>query len=50
MERLKPEQMVRKAASVRRSLDKHGLKAEFVAPRLWEGPRTIDGGSTSCRR
>jgi xylose isomerase len=25
----------------------HGLVAEFVAPRLWESPRTIDGALTS---
>ena len=51
---LKPEQIVRRAEAVKRSLDKHGLKAEFVAPRLWEDPRTVDGGYTSnspaCRR
>lgn len=28
-------------------LDDHGLAAEFVAPRLWESPRTIDGGFTA---
>jgi xylose isomerase len=28
-------------------LDKNGLVAEFVAPRLWMDPRTIDGGFTS---
>ena len=28
-------------------LDSEGLVAEFVAPRLWEDPRTIDGGFTS---
>ena len=54
MDALRPEQMVRKAAAVKRALDKHGLKAEFVAPRLWEGPKTIDGGYTSndakCRK
>ncbi len=54
MDALKPDQIVRKAAGVKRSLDKHGLKAEFVAPRLWEGPKTVDGGYTSnnakCRR
>ena len=39
---------------MRKQLDKHGLVAEFVAPRLWEDPRTIDGAYTSndpkCRR
>jgi len=28
-------------------LDDNGLVAEFVAPRLWESPRTIDGAFTS---
>jgi xylose isomerase len=32
---------------MRRKLDSHGLTAEFVAPRLWEDPRTIDGGYTA---
>ena len=35
------------AASVRRKLDDAGLVAEFVAPRLWETPRGIDGGYTA---
>ena len=38
-----------KAASVvlKGVLEKHGLAAEFVAPRLWMDPRTADGGFTS---
>jgi xylose isomerase len=28
-------------------LEDHGLTAEFVAPRLWEHPMTIDGGYTA---
>jgi xylose isomerase len=32
------------ARAVRRILDDHGMAAEFVAPRLWEDSRTIDGG------
>ncbi|MCX6992095.1 MAG: TIM barrel protein [Kiritimatiellaeota bacterium] len=47
MNRLTPEQIVKKAGALKRTLDAHGLKAEFVAPRLWEDPRTIDGGYTS---
>src|SRR5512145_819523 len=35
------------AQEMRRMLDGEGLVAEFVAPRLWEDPRTIDGGYTS---
>jgi len=36
-----------KAKEAKKVLDDHGLKAEFVAPRLWMDPRTIDGGFTS---
>ncbi len=54
LNQLTPEQTLRRAKAVRTTLDKHGLKAEFVAPRLWEDPRTVDGGYTSndpkCRR
>jgi len=32
---------------LKKMLDDRGLEAEFVAPRLWEDPRTIDGGWTS---
>ncbi len=45
--RLTPARIVAKAKAVKSSLDRHGLIAEFVAPRLWEDPRTIDGGYTS---
>ncbi|MDD2600430.1 MAG: TIM barrel protein [Kiritimatiellae bacterium] len=37
----------KKAAELKARLDGEGLVAEFVAPRLWEDPRTIDGGYTS---
>jgi xylose isomerase len=47
MNDLAPQQIARKARAMKRKLDDHGLKAEFVAPRLWEDPRTIDGGYTS---
>ncbi len=44
----------RTAREVKKLLEEHGLVAEFVAPRLWEDPRTIDGAVTSndpdCRR
>jgi xylose isomerase len=36
-----------RAAELRRALDGEGLAAEFVAPRLWEDPRTVDGAYTS---
>ncbi|MCK5845425.1 MAG: TIM barrel protein [Victivallales bacterium] len=47
MNNLSPEQIVNEAAAVKTKLDDHGLTPEFVAPRLWEDPRTIDGGYTS---
>src|SRR3954470_11442075 len=34
-------------AAVKKVLDGEGLFAEFIAPRLWEHPDTIDGGYTS---
>lgn len=40
-------QTARGAARVKRLLQDEGLAAEFVAPRLWEDPRTIDGAYTS---
>ena len=49
-----PSQIASEARSLKKRLDDLGLKAEFVAPRLWEDPRTIDGGYTSndpaCRK
>jgi len=33
--------------SLKRICDDHGLKVEFVAPRIWEDPRFADGGITS---
>jgi len=41
------DQIVREAKETRKLLDSEGLVAEFVAPRLWEDPRTIDGGYTA---
>jgi xylose isomerase len=35
------------AKQIRKQLDERGLVAEFVAPRLWEYPMTIDGAITS---
>src|SRR5215211_2666817 len=34
-------------ADVKKLLDGEGIFAEFIAPRLWEHPRTIDGGYTA---
>jgi xylose isomerase len=44
---LDPRQTERAAAKVKKMLDGEGLFCEFVAPRLWEHPRTVDGGFTS---
>ncbi|OIO94738.1 MAG: xylose isomerase [Anaerolineae bacterium CG2_30_64_16] len=44
---LAPAQIRERARAVRRQLQDHGLVAEFVAPRLWEHPMTIDGAYTS---
>ena len=41
------QQIIKNAKELRGILDDHGLRAEFVAPRLWEDIRTIDGGYTS---
>lgn len=40
-------QIATEAKSLKDRMDNMGLTAEFVAPRLWEDPRTIDGGFTS---
>lgn len=49
-----PQEIVKEAKAVKRMLDNEGLVAEFVAPRLWFAPETIDGGYTSncpkCRK
>jgi len=54
MNDLTPQQIINKASEIKKILDDHGLAAEFVAPRLWEDDRTIDGGYTSnspdCRK
>jgi xylose isomerase len=47
MDKLSPEQIIKKAEEVRDMLESEGLAAEFVAPRLWEGGKTIDGAYTS---
>lgn len=41
------EQTRKGVAEVKKVLDGEGLFCEFVAPRLWEDPRTIDGAYTS---
>lgn len=44
---LTPAQIRERARAVRQQLADHGLIPEFVAPRLWEHPMTIDGAFTS---
>jgi xylose isomerase len=41
------QQLEREARETKRILDDNGLAAEFVAPRLWESPKTVDGAFTS---
>jgi xylose isomerase len=40
-------EIIEKAKETKAILDRYGLKAEFVAPRLWMSEKTIDGGYTS---
>ena len=44
---LSASELEKAALTMRDMLDGEGLVAEFVAPRLWEDPRTIDGGYTA---
>src|SRR5436189_3558543 len=42
-----PAAMMRGVQKVKKMLDGEGLFCEFIAPRLWEHPKTIDGAYTS---
>ncbi|MBN1679679.1 MAG: TIM barrel protein [Anaerolineae bacterium] len=42
-----PDQITEEARALKQRLDDAGLVAEFVAPRLWEHPLTVDGAYTS---
>src|SRR6266852_7941615 len=44
---LDPQATQRGAAKTKKLLDGEGLFCEFVAPRLWMHPKTVDGGFTS---
>jgi xylose isomerase len=44
---LSPAETQRGCAKVKKLLDGEGLFCEFIAPRLWEHPKTIDGAYTS---
>jgi xylose isomerase len=54
LDSLSPAETLSRAREMRKRLDDLELTAEFVAPRLWEDPRTVDGGYTAndpaCRR
>jgi xylose isomerase len=47
-------EIAKTSAKVKKMLAEHGLEAEFVAPRLWFSPETIDGAYSNpdpkCRR
>ena len=47
MNDLTDAEIIEEAKKVKALLDKYGLVAEFVAPRLWMDPRTTDGGFCS---
>src|SRR5436190_7893219 len=42
-----PAGIEKAAARTKKLLDGEGLFCEFIAPRLWEHPRTVDGAFTS---
>jgi xylose isomerase len=50
MNDLSEDQIKRRARDLKGLLDDLGLVPEFVAPRLWEDPRTIDGAYTANSR
>lgn len=47
LDALTAAQVLQKAGQVRTMLENEGLTPEFVAPRLWFAPQTIDGAYTS---
>ncbi len=47
LDELSPAQIREAARTLRRKITDHGLAVEFVAPRLWEHPRTTDGAYTA---
>lgn len=47
LNQLNAAQIQHAAQTLAQTLKDHGLSAEFVAPRLWFDPRTIDGAYTS---
>ena len=53
-DKLPHDEVIKQATELKKCLDEHGLTPEFVAPRLWFAPETIDGGFTNncpnCRK
>jgi xylose isomerase len=47
LDNLSPAQIEEQARQLRTVLEDYGLVAEFVAPRLWEHPLTVDGAFTA---
>ena len=47
MDDMTPAQIIKAAEELKKVLDDHGLTPEFVAPRMWFAPQTIDGGYTN---
>jgi xylose isomerase len=47
LDNLSEAEIRKQAREMRAKLEDHGLVAEFVAPRLWEHPLTVDGAFTS---
>jgi xylose isomerase len=47
LDQLSAAQIRQQAQQMRKKLADQGLEAEFVAPRLWEHPNTIDGAFTA---
>ena len=47
MDNMTPAQIEKAAEELKKVLDDHGLTPEFVAPRMWFAPQTIDGGYTN---
>lgn len=50
MNQMSNEEIIAEARRVKALLDQYGLKAEFVAPRLWMDPHGVDGGYTSNKK
>jgi xylose isomerase len=47
LDKLSAAEISKQAREIRARLAEHGLVAEFVAPRLWESPMTVDGAYTA---